>query len=93
MEGGDPQNVINSTFSEVKLQERTHALLLLQTNQSRYYRYLTQQQPLLNHIFKEVPIIPHRKGRSLRHSRKSKIITKERNPESCRPVNPHQHTI
>ena len=39
-----------------------------------------QQQPLLNQIFKELPMIPYWKGRSLRHTCKSKILTKARKP-------------
>ena len=52
--------------------------------------YLIQQQPLLNQIFKEPPIISYRKGRSFKDilRRKSKSEKpKPRIPESCRPVN------
>ena len=42
--------------------------------------YLIQQQPLLNRIFKEPPIISYRKGFSLKDTRESKNITKARKP-------------
>ena len=85
MERGYPQSFIKNTPSEVKLQERTQALLQRNKTKKRilpfvtqYHPavpnlkeiltrkwYLIQQQPLLNQILKEPPIIPYGKGRSL----------------------------
>jgi len=38
--------------------------------------HLIQNQPLLREIFKEPPLIPYKKGKSLRDTRESKTITR-----------------
>ena len=110
MEGGYPQNFINNTLSEVRFQQRTQVLPqrnknlalhhTIPPNSSKSQRNLTkkwfliQQQPLLNQIFKEPPILSYRKGRSLKdilvrakYNKGEK--TKPRIPESHRPVSPN----
>jgi len=38
--------------------------------------HLIQNQPLLREIFKEPPLIPYKKGKSLRDTHESKTITR-----------------